>query len=83
MPRCNLAAAGGQGSKERALSRRAGQRQLAADVEQDIGLARSDGLGVSGSDRLVVEVEPLLLVDRVGCVVAGARSVAKIWSFHL
>lgn len=74
MPR-NLAVAGGQGSTECALSRGAGQRQFAADVEEDVGLARGDGLGVRGSDRLVVEMEPLLLVDRVGCVVSGARSV--------
>lgn len=76
MPRCELAVAGGQGSTECALSRGAGQCQFAADVEQDVGLTRGHGLGVRGSNRLVVEVEPLLLVDRVSCVVPGARSVA-------
>lgn len=75
MPRCNLAIARGQGSTECASSRGAGQRQFAADVEEDVGLARRDGLGVSSSDRLIIEVEPLLLVDRVGSVVTGARSV--------
>lgn len=53
------------------------QRQLAADVEHDVGLAARHGGGVGRADRLVVEVEPLLLVDRECCVVArtGAGAV--------
>lgn len=47
-----------------------GQRELAADVEQDVGLAGRHRRRVGRADRLVVEVEPLLLVDGERGVVA-------------
>lgn len=53
---------------------RSGQRQLAADVEQDVGLAARHGLRIRRAHRLVVEVEPLLRVDRERRVVARARA---------
>lgn len=51
------------------------QRQLAANVEHDVGLAGGDRVGVRRAHRLVVEVEPLLLVDGERCVVARAGAV--------
>lgn len=38
------------------------QRQFPADVEEYVGLAAGDGVRVRGAHRVVVEVEPLLLV---------------------
>lgn len=80
MPR-STAVADEQGSTQCALSRSAGQRQFAADVEQNVGFARGDCFRVCGSNCLIVKVEPLLFVDRVGGIVSGASSVEQMTLF--
>lgn len=60
-------------------SRGRGQGGLTADVEQDVGLARGDCGRVRGAHGLVVEVEPLVVVDRERCVVPGSRPVVEIF----
>lgn len=61
---CHVSRGGGGGGGQR------GQRQLAADVEQDVGLAARHGRRVGRADGLVVEVEPLLFVYCESRVVA-------------
>ena len=48
-----------------------GQRELAADVEEDVGLAGGHGARLRRAHRLVVEVPPLLLVHGERRVVPG------------
>jgi hypothetical protein len=53
-------------------SRRLRESKLSLYVEEYVGLALSDRLGVGGQDGRVVEVEPVVVLRHEGRVVAGA-----------